>query len=60
MTSVEKTLHDPLIEEVRATRQRLVEEHGGLNGWIDHLQEEQNKQKEKPVDLRTDKTAPLG
>lgn len=55
MSSIEKTFHDPLIEEVRATRQLLVEEHGGLDGWIDHLQTEQNKLEKKPVDLPSDK-----
>jgi len=58
MSSAEKTFHDSLIEQVRAARQRLVEEHGGLDGWIDHLQTEQNKQKEKTVDLQTEKKRP--
>ena len=30
---------DPLIDEVRETRQRLVREHGGLKGWFKHLQD---------------------
>jgi hypothetical protein len=58
MTSVEKTFHDPLIEQLRVTRQRLVKEYGGLDGWIDHLKAEQDKQKEKPVDLQTESEDP--
>ena len=34
---------DPLIDEVRETRARLVREHGGLRGWVAYLQEQQRK-----------------
>ena len=34
---------NPLIDDVRKTRQRLVEEHGGLQGWLDHLRELQQQ-----------------
>ena len=40
---------DPLIDDVRKTRQRLVEEHGGLQGWLDHLRELQQQHPEKLV-----------
>jgi hypothetical protein len=36
-------MSDPLIDEVRETRARLVREHGGLRGWVAHLQEQQRK-----------------
>jgi hypothetical protein len=39
---------DPLIDEVRETRARLVREHGGLRGWVEYLQEQQQKRPEKP------------
>jgi hypothetical protein len=39
---------DPLINEVRETRARLVREHGGLHGWVAYLQEQQRKRPEKP------------
>ena len=34
---------DPLIDEVREGRERLVREHGGLRGWVRHLQELQQE-----------------
>ena len=38
---------DPLIDQVRETRARLVREHGGLRGWVRHLQELQRQRPEK-------------
>ena len=29
---------DPIVDEVRRVRDELVKQHGGLEGWIDHLQ----------------------
>lgn len=48
---------DPLIDEVRANRRRLVREHGGLSGWIAHLRQEQQKHREKllPPETRTNR-----
>lgn len=40
---------DPLIDQVRGTRQRLIEEHGDLRGWVDHLQQMQRQHPEKLV-----------
>lgn len=37
---------DPLIDQVRETRARLVREHGGLRGWVVYLQEQQRKRAE--------------
>lgn len=34
---------DPLIDTVRETRERLVQEHGGLRGWAQYLQELQKR-----------------
>jgi hypothetical protein len=30
---------DLIVEEARRVREELVKKHGGLDGWIDHLQE---------------------
>ena len=38
---------DPLIDEVRETRARLVREHGGLRGWGVYLQEQQRNRVKK-------------
>lgn len=38
---------DPLIDEVRETRARLIREHGGLRGWVQSLQEQQRRHSEK-------------
>lgn len=38
---------DPLIDEVRETRARLVREHGGLRGWVAYLQEQQRNRSKK-------------
>jgi len=38
---------DPLIDEVRERRRRLVRDHGGLSGWVAHLRREQEKHPEK-------------
>jgi len=42
-------LADPLIDEVRERRARLVREHGGLRGWMDHLRKVQREHPEKLV-----------
>ena len=49
MTESDDKLVDPLIDEVRTRRQRLVEEHGGLKGWGRYLQEFQRRNPPKLV-----------
>ena len=49
MNDVQKGTPDPLIDQVRQTRQRLVREHGGLRGWVKHLQQLQRRHPEKLV-----------
>ena len=39
---------DPLIDDVRETRDRLIRQHGGLRGWAAYLQEQQQKHLQKP------------
>jgi len=34
---------------VRQTRERLVREHGGLRGWVEHLRKLQEQHPEKIV-----------
>ncbi len=48
MDEPKSVMRDPLIDEVRETRARLVREHGGLRGWVAYLQEQQRKRPEKP------------
>jgi len=40
---------DPLIDEVRQTRRSLVQQHGGLRGWAEHLRKLQEEHREKVV-----------
>ncbi len=49
MKSQKTEAGDPIIDEVRATRQRLVHEHGGLRGWGDYLRSRQERHPEKVV-----------
>ena len=49
MKEKDEQFSDPLIDEVRARRRRLVREHGGLSGWVAHLRREQEKHPEKLV-----------
>lgn len=30
---------DPIVDEGRRVREELVKKYGGLDGWIDHLQD---------------------
>ena len=44
---------DLIVEEARQVREELVKKHGGLDGWIDHLQEldkaHSRRKKKRPV-----------
>ena len=40
---------DPLLEQVRQTRQDLVRKHGGLRGWVEYLQQLQRQSGAKLV-----------
>jgi hypothetical protein len=52
MDQPKPAMPDPLIDEVRETRARLVRQHGGLRGWVAHLREQQKnrpmKRQSKP------------
>ena len=43
---------DPSIDEVRERRAKLVETHGGLRGWVQHLQLLEAKYPDRVVDRR--------
>jgi hypothetical protein len=36
---------DPIIDEIHEIRRQLIEEHGGLKGFLDYLRAEQEKMK---------------
>lgn len=40
---------DPIVEEIHKIREELLEEHGGLDGYFDHLAEIQGTMKERVV-----------
>lgn len=42
---------DPLIDEVRRRRERLVSEHGGLRGWVEYLRRLQKHHPERIISL---------
>lgn len=52
MNERETKTSDPLIDQVRETRERLIREHGGLRGWVEHLQELQAQHPEKLISCR--------
>jgi len=43
---------EPLIAEVRATRERLVRERGGLRGWVRHLRELEEQHQDRLISPR--------
>jgi hypothetical protein len=40
---------DPIIDEIHEIRRQLLEEHGGLKGFMNHLRAEQEKMKDRVV-----------
>ncbi len=46
MTDHKAQKPDPLIDQVRDTRQRLIREHGNLRAWVDYLQQMQRQHPE--------------
>ena len=49
MTQRQEEFKDPLIDEVRERRQKLLEKYGGMEVWFRHLQEEQRRNPPKHV-----------
>ncbi len=58
---------DVIVDEVRRVRDRLVKRYGGLDGWIEHLQEmdrerarkaKQGSEKATPSNGRKGRTRP--
>jgi hypothetical protein len=44
---------DPNVEAVRKASEKLIAKHGGLQGWIRHLQDLEKRRKQKPRKART-------
>ena len=40
---------DPIVEEVHKIREKLLEEHGGMEGYMRHIQELQAELKDRIV-----------
>ncbi len=40
---------DPIVEEIHKIREQLLEEHGGLDGYVAHLQTVQAQMKDRVV-----------
>lgn len=34
-------IEDPIVEEIHRTRERLLEEHGGMDGYLEHIRKVQ-------------------
>ena len=45
-------MRNPIVDEVQEIRQRLIKKHGGIEGYVKHLQE---FQKTLPADLMVTK-----
>jgi len=41
--------NDPIVDELHKIREQLLEEHGGLEGYVAHLQKMQEAMKERVV-----------
>lgn len=44
-------IEDPVVEEVHQTRERLLEEHGGMEGFLEHIRQVQEQMKDRVVRL---------
>jgi hypothetical protein len=44
-------IEDPIVEEVHQTRERLLEEHGGMEGFLKHIRQVQEQMKHRVVRL---------
>jgi hypothetical protein len=40
---------DPIVEEIHRIREKLLEEHGGFDGYFEHLLEIQEQMKDRIV-----------
>jgi hypothetical protein len=51
---------DEIVEQVRRAREELLKRYGGLNGWIDHLQQMDRRRTSKSNHRPKKKTAKSG
>ena len=42
-------IKDPIVEEIHEVRRKLLEEHGGIDGYMRHIQELQVQLKDRLV-----------
>lgn len=47
-------IKDVILDEIQRVRKELIEKYGGLDGWIDHLQE-MDREREAKAKNRTKK-----
>ena len=52
--------HDVIVDEVRRVREELVKRYGGLDGWIEHLQEMDRERARKAKQRTVKKLAANG
>ena len=44
-------IEDPIVEDIHKTRERLLEEYGGMEGLLHHLREIESEMKDQVVRL---------
>lgn len=49
---------DPIVEEIHRTREQLLEQHGGFEGYLKHVNELQEELKERLVSREPRPPAP--
>lgn len=48
---------DPIVEEVWKSREQLLEQHGGLEGFLEYIKKQEQEHPEKLVDPKQVKNA---
>jgi hypothetical protein len=51
---------DDIVAEVRRNREELLEEHGGIEGYLKYLKEQRPKHEMQGWKFRTPKETPVG
>lgn len=44
------TYRDPIVEEVWNSREKLLEQHGGLDGFLEYIRKQEQKHPEKLIE----------
>lgn len=53
-------MYDPIVDEVRRVREELIDRHGGLDGYIKHLQAMDRERAREAKQRAAKKTASNG